>query len=74
MYLDLFGYGYQYHRYIDNIERAVACGYIDATYVIAVKRIGKRVLKMINNKLIKQIVFRRSRESHRKVFLEEEEE
>lgn len=74
MYLDMFGYGYDYQRYIDNIERVLACGYIDTTHLVAVKRIGKRVLRMINNKAIKQIVFRTPRESHRKPLIEEEEE
>ena len=74
MYLDLFGYGYQYHRYMNNIERVIACGYIDIAYVVAVKLIGKKLLKMINNKAVKQVVFRKPRESHRKLSIEEEEE
>ena len=43
-------------------------------YKLQIKCMSKKLLKIINNRAIKQIVFRTPRESHRKPLIEEEEE
>ena len=43
-------------------------------YELQIKCMSKKLLKMVNNKAVKQVVFRTPRESHRKTLIEEEEE
>ena len=50
------------------------CGYIDTTYVAQIKRVGKKVLNMINSKVVKKRTHTRTRESHSKVLEEVEDE
>ena len=39
------------------------CGYIETTYVAQIKRVGKKVLNMINSKVVKKITHTRAHES-----------
>lgn len=43
-------------------------------YELQIKCMSKKLLKMINDKAVRQVVFRNPRESHRKPLIEEEEE
>ena len=61
-------------RFLERMDRLVACGYIDTLYFARIKRISLKCLKRVNSRVVKRIRRTRARESHRKVFLEEEEE
>lgn len=49
------------------------CGFIDTTYVTQIKRVSKKVLNMINSKVVRRKTHTRARESHRQLIEEEEE-
>lgn len=61
-------------RFLERMDRLVACGYIDTLYFARIKRISLKYLKRVNSRVVKRKVKQRARESHRKVFLEDEEE
>lgn len=58
----------------ERTSKYEACGYIDTLYFVRIKRISLKYLKRVNSRLIKRKVKQRARESHRKIFLEEEDE
>lgn len=47
------------------------CGYIDTTYVAQIKRVGKKLLNMINSKVVRRKTHTRARERHKKCFDDE---
>lgn len=57
---------FDYRDWCREIDRIVACGYIDTTYVSRIKRVCKKLLKMINSKARTVKRLQRARESHRK--------
>lgn len=61
-------------RFLERMDRLVACGYIDTLYFTRIKSISFKCLKRVNSRIVKRKVKQRARESHRKVFLEEEDE
>ena len=72
MYCDLFSFNFRH--FLRECTIITPPWELTAPFKLKFKLLSKRILKVINNKAIKQIVFRAPRESHRKVFLEEEEE
>ena len=61
-------------RFLERMDKLVACGYIDTLHFARIKCISVRCLKWINSRVVKRKVKQRARESHKKVFLEEVEE
>lgn len=61
-------------RFLERMDRLVACGYIDTLHFARIKRISVRCLKCINSSVVKRKIQQRARESHKKVLLEEVEE
>lgn len=62
------------YRFLERMDRLVACGYIDALHFERIKHISVKCLKWINSKVVKKKIERRARESHRNAALEEEED
>lgn len=58
----------------ERILKYKTCGYIDTLYFARIKRVSLKCLKRVNSRVVKRIRRTRARESHRKVFLEEEDE
>ncbi len=58
----------------ERLLKSKTYGYIDTLYFARIKRISLKCLKRVNSRVLKRIRRTRARESHRKVFLEEEEE
>lgn len=61
-------------RFLERMDKLVACGYIDTLHFARIKHISLRCLKWINSRVVKRKVKQRARESHRNSFEEEEEE
>lgn len=57
-------------RFLDRMDRLVACGYIDVLHFTRIKRISLKC----NSRVVKRKIQQRARESHKKVLLEEVEE
>ncbi len=58
----------------ERTSKYEAYGYIDTLYFARIKRTSLKYLKRVNSRVVKRIRRTRARESHRKVFLEEEDE
>lgn len=72
MYCDLCSFNFRH--FLRELTIITPPWELTAPFELKFKLLSKKVLKLINNKAIKQIVFRAPRESRRKMLLEEEEE